>query len=224
MKNKIEAIIFDMDGTLYTFDKGQSKQFSSSKFGQQIQDNCINFFAKTFNLSKVEAEKTYQDFKQKYAGEISLGLERDFGIDRSFYFSQTWNLNPSEFMEVDKQLAKELEKLTIKTGILSAAPKIWVEKVLDFLQIKDRFAQAIFTGEPDLRKPDPQAFAQLATLWQLSPQSILAIGDQEETDILPAKTLGMLTARVGSSLNTSADFSAENVIILLNDLRQKGLV
>lgn len=224
MKNKIEAIIFDMDGTLYTFDKGEASVFTKSKFGAQIHDNCIRFFETKFNLSKKDAEVMYLDLKNRYQGEVSLAVEKEFGINRLEYFAQTWDLDPGEFMETSQELIVAIASLNIKSGILSAAPRVWVERVLNFLQLAPFFEPAIFTGDPDLRKPDPLAFQQLATFWELAPQSILAIGDQEETDILPAKSLGMMTARVGKDLTTVADFTAENIISLLNDLRQKDLL
>lgn len=224
MKNKIEAIIFDMDGTLYTFDKGEASVFTKSKFGAQIHDNCIKFFETKFNLSKKDAEVMYLDLKNRYQGEVSLAVEKELGINRLEYFATTWDLDPGEFMETNQELIVAIASLNIKSGILSAAPKIWVDRVLKFLDINQFFEPAIFTGDPDLRKPDPLAFQQLATFWELAPQSILAVGDQEETDILPAKSLGMMTARVGKDLTTVADFTADNIISLLNDLRQKDLL
>lgn len=224
MKNKIEAIIFDMDGTLYTFDKGEASVFAKSRFGSQIHNNCIAFFETRFGLSKKEAEAMYLDLKTRNNGEVSLAVEREFGISRQEYFAQTWDLDPSEFMETSQELVETIAALNVKSGILSAAPKVWVERVLNFLQLSSIFGEAIFTGDPDIRKPNPKAFEQLATFWQLSPQAILAIGDQEETDILPARSLGMMTARVGKDLNTSADLRADNITILLNDLRQKELI
>lgn len=220
---KIKAIIFDMDGTLYTFDKDRTQVFTASKFGGQIRSNGINFFKQTLNLNDDEALARYQDLKNRFNGEISLGVEKELGIDRSIYFAQTWDLNPGEFMDIDESLVSELSLLTVKTGILSAAPKIWVDRVLKFLGINQFFEPAIFTGDPDLRKPNPLAFKQLADFWNIPTSSILAIGDQEESDILPAKSLGMLTAKVGEQAQTSADFFAPSLIELLIKLRKENL-
>lgn len=224
MKKKIKAIIFDLDGTLYTFDKGEAQFFTASKFGQQIQNNCVTFFKLTFNLTETEALAQYQDIKVRYKGEISLGLEKEFNISRSIYFAQTWNIDPQEFMEVNQALISQLSSLKAKTGILSAAPRVWVEKVLKFLDINRFFEPAIFTGDPDIRKPNPEAFRQLAEHWNLPASAILAIRDQEETDILPAKSLGMLTGKVGTQNPTSADFVAPTVIELLITLREKKVL
>lgn len=224
MKNKIEAMIFDVDGTLYSFDKGRAKVFRESEFGRKIQNNCVSFLEKKLNTSSEQALIVFEDFKSRFQGEVSLGLEKEMGIQRDLYFAETWNLDPGEFMEADSALSAQIASLEIKTGILSAAPRIWVEKVLDFLQLKPIFDPAIFTGDPDIRKPNPLAFMQLADFWSLKPSSILAIGDQEETDILPAKSIGMITAKVGGSGISAADFEAESVGKLLTKLTKEKII
>lgn len=221
---KIEAIIFDMDGTLYSFDKKNESHFSSSNFGKQIHANCVDFFKDEFKLSAENAMSLYQDFRTRHNDEVSLGLEKERGIDRSKYFEATWNLNPSEFMEKNNELVLVLSSLTIKTGILSAAPKVWVDSVLKFLEISHFFDPAIFTGDPNIRKPDPQAFQQLADLWGIDPEKIIAIGDQEATDIIPAKSLGMKTVRIGKNTETEADFIASNAIQAIALLKQEGIL
>lgn len=223
-KNKIKAIIFDMDGTLYQFDDKDESQFSSSQFGQQIHENCIKFFETTLNISREIAIAKYQDFRTRYNDEVSLGVEKELGIDRSQYFAATWDLNPSDFVEQNHLLLQTLSALSVKTGVLSAAPRVWVDKVLRFLNIKSIFDPNIFTGDRDLRKPDPKVFEQFIDLWGLPPHSILSIGDQETTDILPAKKIGMRTARIGRNVDTLADFQAPNVMAILALLKQKGIL
>ncbi len=222
--NKIEAIVFDLDGTLYSFDDRNESHFPSSRFGQQIQANCRKFFQDRFGLNELEAQACYLDFNERYQGEVSLGLERERGVPRSEYFAVTWNLQPQDFLVANQELKQTLSLLSVKTGILSAAPRIWVDRVLQFLAINQFFAEAIFTGDPDIRKPDPRSFQQLVDFWQLAPQKIVSIGDQEKTDILPAKSLGMLTVRIGRDLETKADFQAGDVIQAIALLKEKGLI
>jgi HAD superfamily hydrolase (TIGR01549 family) len=221
---KIEAIIFDMDGTLYFFDQKKESHFVSSKFGKTIEKNCVNFLAKEFSLAENQAVKFYQELKKRYQGEVSLGLEKDYGIDRSRYFAETWNLNAAEFIESSQELVEMFSLLTIKTGVLSAAPRIWVDRVLNYLAIRHFFEEAIFTGDPDIRKPDPQAFQQLSDFWKINPENIASVGDQETSDILPAKELGMTTVRIGQEIDTAADFLAKNAIQAVAILKKEGLL
>lgn len=221
---KIEAIIFDMDGTLYSFDERNESQFTSSQFGKQIRANCVRFFEERFGLSSHDAESMYQDLSERYNGEVSLAVEKEFGIDRSEYFAFTWNLVAEEFIATNELLLPTLQKLSVLSGVLTAAPKVWAERALTFLQIRQLFGEAIFTGDPDVRKPNPEAFLQLARFWDLKPSQILSIGDQEETDILPAKSLGMQTLRIATQAETEADLMAADIITAIALLKEKGII
>jgi len=221
---KIEAIIFDMDGTLYAFDENHESQFTSSQFGKQIRANCIRFFEARFSLSVDEAEVMYQDLNDRYNGQVSLAVEKEFGIGRGEYFAFTWDLTAEEFITSNELLVPALQNLTTLSGVLTAAPKVWAERALTFMQIRQLFGEAVFTGDPDIRKPNPEAFLQLANFWSIAPEKILAIGDQEASDILPAKSLGMMTLRIAKQAQTEADFIAPDIITAIALLRAKGII
>lgn len=221
---KIEAIIFDMDGTLYSFDDRDESHFTSSEFGKQIRANCIRFFQERFAVDAPTAETLYEELNTRYRGEVSLGLEKERGISRKEYFAFTWDLAVADFIREDQELAKLLGSLTVKCGLLTAAPRVWAERVLTFLQVQSIFGEAIFTGDPDLRKPDPKAFQQLANFWGLEPAQILSIGDQETSDILPPKSLGMKTLRIAKKVESQADFVAPDLITAITLLQQEGII
>lgn len=217
-----EGIIFDMDGTLYSFDKGQVNTHSASSFGKAIMTKVTLFFQNEFSLTETEALKMFQEMNERHKGEVSLGLEKEFGIPRSRYFGITWDLDPSEFLEKDDVLIQTLSELEVQIGVLTAAPNIWTERVLEFMQLDRIFGSSVFTGEPDLRKPNPLAFMQLCEYWALDPNNIISIGDQEHSDILPAKSVGMTTVRIGSEVVTEADFLSADVHEALNELVALG--
>lgn len=221
---KVQGIIFDLDGTLYSFDKGDESQFRSSAFGKQIRANCVAFFQDRFALTPNQAEEMFIDLGVRYDGEVSLALEKEFGIDRSEYFSRTWSLPVEKFIEPSPALAKELQSIRTHSAVLTAAPKVWAEKALRFLEIREHFGEAVFTGDPDVRKPHPRAFRQVAEYWNLSPEQIVSIGDQERTDILPAKSIGMQTLRIARNAQTEADYMAPDIISALKLLKEKGVL
>lgn len=221
--NNIEAIIFDMDGTLYHFDDGESAKFRESSFGKTINSNVLSFFMSKFSLSKEEAVLKINELDERYKGEISLGLEKEFGIPRSEYFAFTWDLIPEEFLKTNSELLPLIESVPVQSVLLSAAPKVWVDRVLNFLNIQQFFNEAIFTGDPDLRKPDPMVFQMIADFLNLAPHSIISIGDQEHTDILPAKSIGMMTVKIGAE-ESQADFVVNNVSEAIALLKKEGII
>lgn len=221
---KAKGIIFDLDGSLYKFDRGAARTFEQSLLSRAIRENVIKFFQKRFGLSKEQAESRFDELNFRSNGELSLWLEKEHGILRSDYFAETWNLNPRMFMDQDDELVVCLGSVAAKRAILSNAPRIWIDKVLGFLEVDHLFERtAIFSGEPDIRKPHPQAFLQVAQSWGLAPETIVAIGDQEESDILPAQAAGMRTVRIGKRVRSKADFVAEDITKAI-ELLKKGKI
>lgn len=216
-----EAIIFDMDGTLYTFPEG--KTFGQSPFGQAIQQNVKEFIGKEFGLNEEEATQRYKELYARFDGEMSLGLERDFRIDRMRFFDTTWDINPKKFIIPANGLRDQLEKIDAERIILSAAPRVWVTKALSYMGIADLFNDRIFTGEPDIRKPNPEAFRQVARKLGIEADCMVSIGDQEFSDILPAKQIGMQTVRIGDG-KTAADIVACDIIDAVVQLRERKVI
>lgn len=192
--------IFDLDGTLYVFD---SVNFTSSGFYATIKKNAYEFLQKRLEIDLERAKRVYETIKQDFNGEVSLGLEARYGIDRYEWFGYTWNLNPRDFLKQENK--KPLfDSLDAKIAILTAAPRVWASRVLDYLGLAE-YQGVLFTGEPDLRKPNPEAFKQVCDSVGIPPEKSISIGDQVASDILPAKALGMKTILV-RSYSDDADY------------------
>lgn len=196
-------IIFDLDGTLYDFDSSNSVNFTSSKFYGEIKNNAYDFLARRLNIGIDNAKVIYERIKQDFKGEVSLGLESRYCIDRYEWFGKTWNLDPNKFLRQEnrKSLFKSLDA---EVAILTAAPRVWAARVLDYLGLTE-YQNRLFTGEPNLRKPNPRAFKQICDLVEIPPERTISVGDQVYSDILPAKSVGMKTVLI-RSYSSSADY------------------
>ncbi len=95
--------------------------------------------------------------------------------------------------------------------------------MLAHLNLNEAFGDAIYTGEPNLRKPNPQVFRLIADEFGINTSQAVSIGDQEESDIIPAKLIGMRTVRVGFG-ETKADYQAEDVIAAIELLKKEGFL
>jgi len=208
------TFIFDLDGTLYRFN---SKGFLDSKFYSDIRKRAYKFLSEKLKVSEECAKETYNCIKTKYNGEVSIGTEKEFGINRYDYFNFVWNLEPSDYITKNPSIREIFYNLEGKIAILTGAPKVWAKKVLEYLEVYDIVANALFTGEPDIRKPNPLSFQQVLDYFRILPEQAISIGDQESTDIIPAKKLGIKTILLGSDTK-SADFcinKLEDIIPLI---------
>lgn len=223
MKQEGYRAIFDMDGTLYQFNKGKSQEFSTSDFYSDLRNNVHRFFMARRGINKEQASSEYERIKDTYKGEISLGVEAEYEIDRYDFFAETWGkLDPAKYIEATEILPEVLDVLRGRVALLTAAPKVWVIRVLAQLNLEETFGDFIYTGEPDLRKPNPQVFQKIADDFGVKPPQVFSIGDQEESDIAPAQAIGMKTVKIGKG-ETRADFQAEDVVTAVNLLRRLGL-
>lgn len=214
MKKNKKTIILDMDGTLYQFNGGSFRQSGLFDF---IRKNSISFIADKLQKQELEAEEIFNLALDKYGSTIglSVGLELEFGLDRYEYFNNTWDLNAAEFMAGNPQIQPFLKKLQkdFNLVLLSDAPRIWINRVLEYFEIEGEiFGEKIFSGEGDIRKEHGNAFENVLQINEVEAADCISVGDQELTDILPAKKLGMATIFVGQAFCKSADYSVSNIL------------
>lgn len=207
-----KLIIFDLDGTLYNFSKGS---FAKSDLKKYILLNARQFIKSTLNKNEEESKKILSEINVKYGENISIALEEMFSINRFDYFNNVWNINPKGIVMPNptlKPLLRNLIKSNFKLVVVSDAPRIWISNVLSYLNILDIFEKNIFSGESDYRKSNGNALTQVLKILNYKPEETLVVGDQEKTDIIPAKELGAKTIYI-NTVNTSkmADYNIRSI-------------
>lgn len=221
MKNE-QGVIFDLDGTLYRL-RSSDGTFGNSSFYADLQANMSRFLADRLGLSSTDAECEYTRIKDQYNGEVSLGVELELGIDRYEWFGNTWNLDPARYVDAPgENLAESLAPFRGRSLVLTAAPAAWAYRVLEYLGMDEMFDGKVITGEPDLRKPNPAIFRKAAQILQKQCCEVISVGDQNESDIVPAKALGMTTVRIGSVME-DADYRVDDVYGAVNLLARLSL-
>ena len=199
-----------MDGTLYKF-KGDS--FRNSGLYGVVIENTVSYICNKLGKTKLEAQEVLDAILKKYGNSISIGLENEFKIDRYDYFNSVWNINAKKYVKFDSTISAfllELQK-NFDLVLLSDAPVIWISRVLDYLGIMEIFKNNIFSGEGDARKEFGNAFEKICKTMNIKVNRCIVIGDQEETDIIPAKKIGMKAVFIGKSKNSIADYTINNI-------------
>jgi FMN phosphatase YigB (HAD superfamily) len=213
--NKRKMIIFDLDGTLYRLTGGS---FRKSKLQQKIHENVLKYLQDRLGVGKKKSCEIVADIKKRYGENISIGLENEYGFDRYDYFNTVWNINPNGLIEKFPDLTRILLELQNKYEMIltSDAPLIWIQRVLAELGATEVFTGKILSGEGDNRKIFGNRFEGILKKYDILPENVVSIGDQEETDILPAKSLGMKTIFVNHAKRSScADASIKNLADLV---------
>lgn len=212
MNKAKKLLIFDMDGTLYKFKEGS---FRNSGLNKKILENAKLFIQNKLEKNQVEAEQILTEIIEEFGEDISIALEKKYNLDRYEYFNTVWDISAKDFIQQNDKLSIILNKYKDKFifAILSDAPRIWINNVLAELKVKELFADNIFSGEGDSRKGFNNAFENILATFEIKPKDCLVFGDQEETDIIPAKKLGLKTVLVNQTgQSKEADYNVDSIL------------
>lgn len=209
IKMKIKIILFDLDGTLYPLKNGS---FLNSSIYKEMKTRTIDFLSSKISMNREEAKLTFEKILKNYNYQLSLGFEKEFNIPREEYFSYSWNIDPSKHIPNDGSTREVFSNLKddFKLVIVSDAPLIWIEHVIEYFEIKE-FISRIFSGESNIRKVFGNRFSLLINKLDILPENVMMVGDSENEDIVPAKKIGMKTVYIGKNKSSVADYSITNV-------------
>jgi len=194
----------------------------SSSFYKEVRERGINFISQKLGVDISKAKEIWERIFKKYNGNISIGLEKEFGIDRYEYLNNVWNINPSAYIPYEsvEEVRKYIKRIRIRKGILSNAPRVWVENVLNYFAILEEF-EWIYTGESDIRKPDEKVYLYILDYFRAKPEEIVIIDDEPQYLLTPKK-LGFLTGLVSAENDEEVkfDFYGKNLIEILEKVNK----
>ena len=187
---KIRAIIFDIDSTLYT-----NKPYAFEQVDCQVRE-----FAQLKKISIEQARKMVADYRKQYAQEhdgkkISLGNTLlAFGIPISQ--SVKWRkklLEPSDYLCYDQRLVEELSDLSdnFKLICVTNNPVLPARKTLDAIGVSRFFEEIIGLDTCFKSKPAVEPFMAALEYLNCTPQECVAVGDRYDLDIAIPLQMGM---------------------------------
>ena len=189
------AYIFDLDGTLYDFG---SDCFSTSRLGAAVRKRYYQLIEQRTNEDPYSYFLKMMENEKKTGIGLSLQLGQTIGETRARVFEMTWgNLEPKSIIACPEYAQKVIPALMQhgkRSFVVTAAPRVWAHKALNHIGIKHYF-ESIFSLE-DFVSSKQEVFGSLLSKTGIAPEQCISIGDQEESDILPAQALGMQTLHV----------------------------
>jgi putative hydrolase of the HAD superfamily len=207
----IKAVIFDLDGTLYT----------SEGYTRHLMKGIVETLAELFSMSKQDAFKLLQDLRARY-GSITLGV-KSLGMEKSeFYRRLVEKLAPEKFIAVRPELLDLLEELRMmgfKLACHTNASKALAEKVLGALGVPPEIFNVLVTCDDAEPKPMPEGYLKIVKALGLRPNEILYVGDRWGVELEPAKRLGMRTALVAEKPQGEPGLVIRDVLELREKLK-----
>ncbi len=229
MSEKLDAIFFDIDDTL----------FSTTRFAETARRASIRAMI-TLGL-KVDEEEAYRElmevireFSSNYGNHYDKLLNRLptlalIGTSRSLLIAAAVvAYHETKFRELSTyedvlEAMKLLAKTRLKLGIITSGLRIKQAEKIIRLQVWPYIDhQAIFiTDEVGIGKPNPKLYRKACELAGVDPTRCMYVGDHPLHDIDPANEVGMMTVwnrRQGRHLSTVGLSKPDYVIYNFLDL------
>ena len=207
---KDKLIIFDLDGTLYQF---RGKSFRGSGLQKRVLENALKYIQSKLQKTLPEAQKILREIQQEYGEDISIALEEKYNCSRKEYFDNVWNIEAKGIIGEAGPVRKIIERLNKQYELLlmSDGAEVWIQNVLKELRIEEFFREKILSGDGKKRKSLFSRFDEISDLYNFSPGNIIVVGDQEKTDIIPAKKCGFKTIFINRQNSKYADVNIKKI-------------
>lgn len=218
MKNKIKAVIFDMDGLLIDSEVLQSKAYESVvlSYGKKPVITKTGLI----HMAGIKAADNWPWLKEKHGidEEISILVKKK----RKEYLTLLQR-NKIKSMPGLRKLLSLLNREGIKKAIASGSPVRHIKTVLNALKIEKEFD--VITGADHIStgKPNPEVYIKALNFLRIKPQYCVALEDSE-TGVLSAKRAGLKVITVPNKFTKYQDFSkADKIVKSLSDITIKLL-
>lgn len=200
---KIKVFVWDLDGTLYK---------DIDNIGQKIKEKAIGKIARVKKITYTQAEVLHRRLYRKMASNtlvmLACGVDRDYILSGEYYWSTQLKV-----LQKDPRLPVLFDRLSAYRHLLNtntASPFTMIK--LEKLGLASNVFEKIWSN-PDMLgklKPEPEPFQAVLDYTGLPASQHLFVGDRVETDLVPAKKLGMRTCLVWGK-SDKVDLSCQSV-------------
>ena len=216
-KNKIKLIIFDIDNTLAYGDKAK-------EFYAQYSRCLERTLAKELKITVPEAKNIADSYRQKYNGHGEKSFDA-LGIGIDVWFEAIFTLDPKDYLEKMEYTAKLLDSLRQSGYILGAitdGPRLQASRILKSISVAEDSFDFIIGWEKRGNMPkygSKKIYEEICKKYSVKPNEVVMIGDSLETDILPAKEVGLDVIFISDSDNNQYK-KVKNIEELYRNLRE----
>lgn len=215
MPRTLNAILFDLDNTLYDARAGL----------QEAGDERITcWIMERLGLSHDEATELRLRTWREH-GTTARGLEVEFGLPPAPLYEHAISaLQPADYLAPWPALDAMLGHLRADCHVFTNATRVYAEKVLRALGVARHFRR-IFDIEHNgwVCKPDRGVYERIVAELGL-PATRIAFVEDSPANLVPAADLGMLTVLVGEQdTDFEADLRLGGILDLADALERAGV-
>jgi putative hydrolase of the HAD superfamily len=200
----IQAILFDLDDTLYPRQAGVM---------EQIRALMLQYLRSRFDLSPEEADRLRRRYFQEY-GTTMRGLQVNHAIDADEFLDYVHNIRLEDHVQPNPELDTALASLPQHKIVFTNASREHAERVLEILGVSHHFDRIVDVRDVGYEsKPQLAAYRRICEIIDVPPEECLLVEDNVR-NLRPAKALGMTTALVtedSTSTKRGVDYVMERI-------------
>lgn len=164
----IKYLLFDFDGVLYDARKLPMEQYLFQK--------ALLFWQEKTQMTMHEVEGYAEFYWRKY-GSSPIGFEKHQGVPVAAFGR---DVNYSLFQK-NEQLQAALEEISIPKVIFSNSNRYYIENALQRIGIRNQFSHIFCVDSArDAPKPDAEAFENVLSSLQVTPEECVFFEDNEK--------------------------------------------
>ena len=187
----IQAVLFDLDGTLYDRDAVMMavalEQFTA------FEDQLNGIDRDTFVQRLLDLDDHgYANRGQLYeAASAALGLRAGIAAELA---AQFWDCyaRMCALPEDTSATLQALRQQGTKLGVITNGPTAWQSRKLDALGLGGFFDVVVISQSEGLTKPDPRIFARAVDRIGVASDEAMFVGDHPDVDVAGARTAGLI--------------------------------
>jgi HAD superfamily hydrolase (TIGR01509 family) len=199
----IEALVFDMDGTLVDSEHLHYKAWKKTLGRQNVEDFPYDEFVAYVGASNEQLAEDYI-----VSERIPVTVDELVGQKQLVYLEMIAGI------ELLPGVRKTIEQFhgTLRLAVASSSHRIELDRILNTLGLSECFEQVVGGDMVHRKKPDPEIYLKTCDLLGLKPSSCVAFEDSE-TGVAAARDAGMLTVAIPHGLSMHHDFGDADLVV-----------
>lgn len=200
---EIQAVFFDLDGTLYSDQSG---------LWLEIRRRIDRYMIERMHFSVEEVAQLRQHFLDVY-GTTLRGLQVEHQINSDEYLHYVHDIPLEQYIGPDPGLAAMLRTLKRPRWVLTNSDLAHARRVLSTLGVSELLPEIIdIKALGFLCKPQIAAYQKALQISQLNSAEGCLLVEDSSRNIIPARQLGFYTVMVGeNSKNSPAHISIQSI-------------
>ncbi len=199
----IEALIFDMDGTLVDSERLHFESWRETLARHQVEHFPFADFVAYVGTSN---EKLAEDYISSQRLTIS--------VNELVHEKQRIYLEMIPEIELLPGVRRTIERFhgTMRLAVASSSHRIELDRILETLGLAACFEKVVGGDMVQRKKPDPEIYLKTCQEMGLHP-SLCAAFEDSATGVAAARMAGMLVVAIPHSLSKHHDFSSADLVV-----------